>query len=47
MGVAAGVAADLALRTTQGKRTGAGRAMETAAGAVDSAAVAVRESMGK
>lgn len=47
MGVAAGVAADMALRTSQGKKTPAGRAMETVTEAVDSAAMAVKENLGK
>ena len=45
LGVAAGVAADMALRTRDGKRTAAGRAMQTAADAVDSAATSVKHSM--
>lgn len=45
LGAAAGVAADMALRTTQGKRTSAGRAMQTVTDAVDSAALSVKETL--
>lgn len=47
MGAAAGIAADLALRTTQGKRTSAGRAMQTVTDAVDSAALSVKETLSR
>lgn len=47
LGAAAGVAADMALRTTQGKRTSAGKAMQTVTDAVDSAAISVKETLGR
>lgn len=45
LGVVAGVAADLALHTAQGKRTKAGRTMQTVTDAVDSAAADLRRTM--
>ena len=47
LGVVAGAAADMALRTKEGKRTAAGRAMQTVTDAVDSAATSVKHSMGQ
>lgn len=44
LGVAAGAAVDMALRTKEGKRTAAGRAMQTVTDAVDSAATSVKQS---
>ena len=46
-GAAAGAAADLALHTASGKRTSAGRAMQTVTDAVDSAAASVKHTMGR
>ena len=40
-------AADLALHTASGKRTSAGRAMQTVTDAVDSAAASVKHTMGR
>ncbi len=45
LGAVAGCAADMALHTTQGKRTAAGKAMQTMTDAVDTAAASVKESM--
>ncbi len=45
LGVVAGVAADLVLHTAQGKRTRAGRTMQTVTDAVDSAAASVQRTM--
>ena len=42
LGAAAGVAADMALRTKEGKRTAAGKAMQSVTDAVDSAATSVK-----
>lgn len=47
LGAAAGAAADLALHTASGKRTSAGRAMQTVTDAVDSAAASVKHTMGR
>ena len=47
LGTAAGAAADLALHTASGKRTSAGRAMQTVTDAVDSAAASVKHTMGR
>lgn len=47
LGAVAGVAADMALRTTQGKKTPAGKTMQKVTDAVDSAASSVKQSMGK
>ena len=47
LGVVAGAAADMALRTTQGKRTAAGKAMQAVTDAVDSAAASVKHTMGR
>lgn len=47
LGAAAGAAADLALHTTNGKRTAAGKAMQTVTDAVDSAATSVKHTMGR
>ena len=44
LGVAAGAAVDMAPRTKEGKRTAAGRAMQTVTDAVDSAATSVKQS---
>ena len=45
LGAAAGAAADL--HTASGKRTSAGRAMQTVTDAVDSAAASVKHTMGR
>ncbi len=47
LGMVAGVAADLALRTTQGKRTKAGKTMQTVTEVVDNAAASVKHTMGR
>lgn len=47
LGATAGAAADLALHTASGKRTSAGRAMQTVTDAVDSAAASVKHTMGR
>jgi len=47
LGAAAGAAADLALHTASGRRTSAGRAMQTVTDAVDSAAASVKHTMGR
>ena len=47
LGVVAGAAADMALRTAQGKRTAVGKAMQAVTGAVDSAATSVKHTMGR
>lgn len=47
VGVMAGVAADLALRTSQGKRTKAGKTMQTVTEVVDNAAASVKHTMGR
>ena len=47
LGVVAGAAADMALRTAQGKRTAAGKAMQAVTDAVDSAATSVKHTMGR
>lgn len=47
LGAAAGAAADLALHTASGKRTSAGRAMQTVTDSVDSAAASVNHTMGR
>ena len=47
LGEAAGAEADLALHTATGKRTSAGRAMQTVTDAVDSAAASVKHTMGR
>ncbi len=44
LGVAAGVATDMALHTREGKRTAAGKAMQSVTDAVDSAATSVKRS---
>ena len=46
-GMLLGAAADLALHTASGKRTSAGRAMQTVTDAVDSAAASVKHTMGR
>ena len=43
----AGAAADMALRTAQGRRTAAGKAMQAVTDAVDSAAASVKHTMGR
>jgi len=47
LGVVAGAVAEMALRTTQGKRTKAGKTMQAVTDAVDSAAVSVKHTLGK
>ena len=47
LGVVAGAAADMALRTAHGKRTAAGKAMQAVTDAVDSAATSVKHTMGR
>ena len=47
LGVVAGAAADMALRTAQGRRTAAGKAMQAVTDAVDSAAASVKHTMGR
>ena len=47
LGAVAGVAADMALRTGRGKRTTAGKTMQAVTDAVDSAAAAVKHTMGR
>lgn len=47
LGTVAGAIADMALHTNQGKRTAAGKAMQTMTDAVDSAAASVRNTMGQ
>jgi len=47
IGVVTGAAVDLALRTSQGKRTAAGKTMQAVTDAVDSAAVSVKHTMGR
>ena len=47
LGVVAGAAAEMALRTTQGKRTKAGKTMQAVTDAVDSAATSVKHTLGK
>lgn len=47
LGAAAGAAADMVLHTATGKRTAAGRAMQTATDAVDSAAAAVKQAVNR
>ena len=42
LGAVAGLAADMALHTRDGKRTAAGKAMQTVTDAVDSAAASVK-----
>jgi len=46
-GVAAGIAADMALHTAKGKRTAAGKAVQTVTDAVDSAATSVKHTLGR
>ena len=47
LGAAAMAAADVALRTTRGKRTRAGRTMQAVTDAVDSAAGSVKHTLGR
>lgn len=47
LGAAAGVAADVALHTAKGKRTTAGKAMQSVTDAVDSAAVSMKQNLGR
>ena len=47
LGVVAGAVAEMALRTTQGKRTKAGKTMQAVTDAVDSAAVSVKHTLGR
>lgn len=47
LGAAAGAATDMALHTKTGKRTPAGKAMQTVTDAVDSAAASVKHTMGR
>ncbi len=47
LGAVAGIAADMALHTSKGKRTPAGKAMQTVTDAVDSAATSVKETLGR
>lgn len=47
LGVMAGAAADMALRTTQGKRTKTGKTMQAMTDAVDHAAASVKHTMGR
>ena len=47
LGVVAGAVAEMALRTTQGKRTKAGKTMQAVTDAVDSTAVSVKHTLGK
>lgn len=47
LGAAAGAAADMALHTKTGRRTAAGKAMQTVTDAVDSAATSVKHTMGR
>ena len=47
LGVMAGAAADMALHTRTGKRTKAGKTMQAVTDAVDSAAAAVKQTMGR
>ena len=47
LGAAAGVAADVALHTAKGKRTTAGKAMQSVTDAVESAAVSMKQNLGR
>ena len=47
LGVVTGAAADMALHTTTGKRTKAGKTMQAVTDAVDSAASSVKQTMGR
>ena len=47
LGAAAGAVTDMMLRTSQGRHTAAGRAMQTVTDAVDSAAASVKHSLGQ
>ena len=47
LGAAAGAAADMALHTASGRRTKAGKTMQSVTDAVDSAAAAVKHTMGR
>ena len=47
LGAVAGAAADMAMRSASGKRTGAGRTMQAVTNAVDTAAIAVKHTMGR
>lgn len=47
LGMVAGAAADMALRTPKGKRTTAGKAMQTVTNAVDATAASVKHTMGR
>jgi len=47
LGAVAGAAADMAMHSTAGKRTKAGKAMQSVSNAVDSAAAAVKHTMGR
>ncbi len=47
LGAVAGAAAEMALQTSQGKKTKAGRAAQAATNVVDSAATAIKETLEK
>jgi len=47
LGAAAGAMTDIVLRTSQGKHTAAGKAMQTVTDAVDSAATSVKHTLGQ
>lgn len=47
LGAVAGMAAEMALQTAVGKRTKMGKAAQTVTDAMDSAATAVKHTMGK
>lgn len=47
LGAAAGAVADMVLNTNQGRHTAAGKAMQTVADAVDSAATSVKHNLGQ